>query len=237
MTQVLEPVQLYGVTKDDIQQIVWDTVKAFVEEMKALPRIIHFDTSYLYSFDVVDFEYVKRFNLLGRHDKRYVLEWHVNLERWGADQTVHLFGKPVKPTKLVRALDRVPNEGLIHIAGSYTGVDFNVMRWHGVGIGADPQNAPTPSPAATGLIIETSRINVDNSLDGGSLSQEGSTIYVVANHPKGIQSGDYTETGVFDGEHEEHDKMGDYSIFPSSVRHDADQNVIGSTTVIYQCST
>lgn len=236
MTQVLEPAMLYGVTKEDIQQIVWDTVKAFVEEMKGLPRVIYFDTSYLYTFDLVDFEYVKKFNLRGRHDIQYVLDWHVYLERWGQDQTVHIFGKPIKPTKLVRALDRVPNEGLVHIASSYTGEDFNVMRWHAVGIGADPDHA-VASPAATGLVVETSRINVETSKDGGSLSQEGSTIYVVGNHPKGIQSGGYTESGVFDAEHQSHDNMGDYSIFPDEVSHDADQNAVGSTTVIYQCST
>jgi hypothetical protein len=237
MTQVLEPAELYGITRDDIQEIVRKTVRDFIEEMKGLPRIIYFDTSYLYSFDLVDFEYVRRFNLLGRQDNRYVLEWHKNLERWGQDQTVHMFGKPIKPTKLVRAVDRVPNEGLINIAASYTGRDFNVMRWHAVGTGADPDNDAHPSPAATSLVFETSRINVEDSLDGGSLSQEGSTIYVVGNHPISIQTGSYTESGVFDAEHTDHDNMGDYSIFSEEVPHDADQNAIGSTTVIYQCST
>lgn len=231
-----QEVQLYGITRDDIQQIVTRTIEDFIEEMKALPRIIYFDTSYLYNFDLVDWEYVKQFNILGRHNNKYVLEWHRCLERWGQDQTVHIFDRPIKPLYLSRTVDRVPNEGLIHIASSYTGKDFEVMRWHAVGVGADPDN-DVASPAAKGLIDQTSRINVEDSPDGGSLSQEGSTLYIVGNHPKTIESGLYTESGVFDSESTANDKCGDYSIFPSGVPHSAGEDAVGSTTVIYQCST
>jgi len=235
--QVLEPAQLYGISRDDIQQLVFQAVEQVIQKYKHLPKIVYLDTSYLYTFDLADFAYVRRFNLLGRTDPRYPVEWHHFLERWGQDQTVHIFGKRIKPTGYARTVDRVPNEGLINIAASFTGRDFNIMKWHGIGDGADSDNVLHPSPAATQLVHQQSRINVEDSLDGGSLSQEGSTIYVVGNHPKSIPSGAYTESGIFDSENTAIDNMGDYSIFPDEVDHSANADAIGSTTVIYQCST
>ena len=52
--------------------------------------------SYLYTFHLDDFDYVRKFNILGRYDINAVLEWHEFLERWMNDQTVTLAGKTNK---------------------------------------------------------------------------------------------------------------------------------------------
>ena len=229
--QVLEPVQLYGITRDDIQKILEDTIRQF----RALPTLIWLDTSYLYTFDLKDFEYVRRFNIKGRTDQTYVTEWHRNLERFLQDQTVQVDGYRIRPIQISRTFDRIPNEGLINIANSFTGRDFNPMKWHAIGTGAIAGTDPDPS--ATALVTQQSRIDVTDDPNGGSLSTSGSTIFVVGNHPISTSTGSYTETGIFDAEHTEHDSMGDYSIFPDEIDHAANQNAIGSTTVIFQCST
>jgi hypothetical protein len=238
--QVLEPVQLYGITRDDIQKIVEETIK----QSKTRSTIIYLDTSYLYTFHLRDMIHICKFTRLinesvfvenGVWHSPKAMEWHRILERWHEDQTVILFGKPVKPIQISRTMDRVPNEGLINIANSFTGRDFNPMKWHAIGTGADAGDVPSPS--ATQLVTEQSRIDVTEDPEGGSLSTEGSTIFVVGNHSISTASGDYTETGIFDAEHTDHDNMGDYSIFPDEISHNSNQNAIGSTTVIYQCST
>jgi hypothetical protein len=198
-------------------------------------KIMWFDASYLYTFDLTDFPYIRHFNMMVRHERIHIFEWHRMLERWMQDQTVIIFGRAIQPTQISRTFDRVPNEGLINIANSFTGRDFNPMNWHAIGTGAIA--GTTPSPSATALVTQQSRINVQDNPDGGSLSTEGSTVYVVGNHPISTATGSYTETGIFDAEHTEHDNMGDYSIFPDEIDHASNQNAIGSTTVIYQCST
>lgn len=243
--QVLEPVQLSGVTVADIQKIIENTISDFVKRNKSLPKIIYFDTSYLYTFTLEDWEYIKTFTRLineavyqdeqGVWHSPLAIQWHRFLEQWVQDKYVILQGKPIKPIKITRTLDRVPNEGLINLANAYTGRDFNVMKWHAIGTGAIA--GTDPDPGATALVTQQSRIDVTDSPDGGSLSTEGSTIFVVGNHPISTATGSYTETGLFDSENTANDSMGDYSIFPDEIDHASNQNAIGSTTVIYQCST
>lgn len=228
--QILEPIQLMGITRDDIQAIFEETIKRY----RGVAKVIWLDASYLYTFDLSDFAYIRHFNLKQRHDKTLVLEWHRNLERWLQDQTVTMFGKPIKPSQITRTFDRIPNEGLEHIAMAYTGAHFRPMAFHAIGIGAEPGDDPLPSDRA--LLDELSRIDVRNNPDGGSLSTEGSTIFIVANHPISTQAGAYTESGVFDSDDETNDIMGDHSIFPDEIEHDANQNAIGGSTIIYQCS-
>ena len=235
MAQVLQPLELHGITIADIEDVVTRTVQNFIQRYKSIPKVIWFDTSYLYTFDLNDFEYVRKFNLRGRTDIHYVLEWHRNLERFIQDQTVQIFGRRIKPRQIGSTFDRVPNEGLVNIASSFTGHDFNIMKWHAIGTGATAGTNPPPS--ATQLVTQVDRIDVTVAPQGGSLSQEGSTIFVVGNHPISTASGSYTETGLFDSENTALDKMGDYSIFPDEIDHDANQDAIGSTTVIFQCST
>ena len=234
--QTLEPpVQLHSVTIDDIQRIIETTISDFIQNNRTIPKIIWLDTSYLYTFDLKDFELVRRYNLMIRYGKIRAIEWHRKLERWCQDQTTYILGVPIKPTAITSTFDRVPNEGLINLANAFTGKDFNIMNWHAIGTGAIA--GTNPSPSATALVTEQSRINVLEDPNGGSLSTEGSTVFVVGNHPISTATGTYTETGVFDAEHTEHDSMGDYSIFPDEIDHAANANAIGSTTVIFQCST
>ena len=230
-----ELVQLSSVTVEDMQRIIENTISDYAKRNKALPSIIYLDTSYLYTFDLSDFYFVKRYNLLIRHESIPAIEWHRILERWCGDQTVHILGRPIKPLQISSTFDRCPNEGLINIANSYTGRDFNIMKWHAIGTGAIA--GTDPSPSATALVTQQSRIDVNTSPDGGSLSTEGSTIFVIANHPITTATGSYTETGIFDSESTSNDKMGDYSIFPDEIDHAVNANSIGSTTVIFQCST
>jgi hypothetical protein len=246
MVQILqEPVQFYSLTVEDIQRIFQETIDAYAKEHHVLPSVIYFDTSYLYTFHLDDWELIKRFTHTindtiykdenGVWRSPMAVEWHRILERWCGGQTVRLFDKPIKPEKICSTADRVPNEGMINIANSFTGRDFNMMKWHAIGTGASA--GTRPSPSATQLVSQQSRIDVTDDPNGGSLSTEGSTVFVVGNHPLSTADGEYTETGIFDAEHTDHDNMGDYSIFPDEVEHTSNQNAIGSTTVIYQCST
>jgi hypothetical protein len=216
---------------EDIQRIFENAVR----QSRTLPGIMFFDASYLYNFHLDDFEYIRKFCLLTRYDKRAVFEWHRYLERWYQDQTVMIADKKIKPIHLVRTFDRVPNEGLEMLARCLTGEEMMPIQYHGLGDGADPGDPPLPSD--TQLVEQVSRINVVTSPEGGSLSREGSTIYINGNHPKGMASASLTEMGCWDAEHTDHDLMIDHSIFPSSVPHTAGADAAGGTIVIYMCSS
>src|SRR6187397_2447686 len=140
--QSLEPVQLYGVTKQQIQDIYDSALREY------MTRIFYLDASYLYTFHLDDFEYVRKFNILGRYDVRANIQWHKCLERWYQDQTVTIGGKTFKPIQISRTLDRVVNEGMEMLAnfiiGSGTASAFNVR---GIGDG----DIDEPSLADTDL--------------------------------------------------------------------------------------
>jgi hypothetical protein len=109
------------------------------------------------------------------------------------------------------------------------------IQYHGLGTGADPGDKPLPSD--TQLVTEVSRINVTENAEGGSLSRDGSTIYINGNHPKTMESGSITEMGAWDGEHSTHDLMADHSIFPTGVPHATGADTAGGTIVLYMCSS
>jgi hypothetical protein len=221
----------YGISAEDVQRIIQETVRKHAK----LPGIVVFDASYLYNFHLDDFDYVRKFNLMARTDKTYVFAWHSMLERWLNDQTVNVLGKIIKPIKIVRSFDRVPNEGLEMLARCLTGEEMMPIQYHGLGNGARAGDEPLPSD--TQLVNQISRINVTTSPEGGSLHREGSTIYINGNHPKGMESGDITEIGAWDAEHTDHDLMIEHSIFPSAVPHAAGADSAGGTIVIYMCSS
>jgi hypothetical protein len=232
-----QDVILQGITRADIQRIFEDTIKQF----KTIPKIMYFDTSYLYTFDISDVYYIGKFtdtiriSQWGKHNKLAVL-WHEYLERWLAGETVRIFDRPIKPTAITRALDRVPNEGLEALAGGFTATsNFEPMKFHAIGGGATAGSSPSPS--ATGLVTEVDRIDVIEDPGGGTLSRDGSTIFVVGNHDTFVESFEATETGIFDSSDATTDLMGDYSIFPDEIPHTAGSDAIGSTTIIYQCSS
>src|SRR6186713_2247630 len=62
--QQLQPAELYGVTKNDLQEIYDNALREFKT------RVFFLDASYLYTFHLDDFEYVRKFNILGRYDVR-----------------------------------------------------------------------------------------------------------------------------------------------------------------------
>jgi hypothetical protein len=232
---------LRGITRSDIQKILEDTIRQF----GTIPKIYYLDTSYLYTFHLADVYYIRKFTDLLRVSGRKIegtfrnplaIQWHEYLERWFAGETVEVLGHPVKPIDITRTLDRVPNEGLEALAGAFTAtINFEPMKFHSIGDGATA--GTNPSPSATALVQEIDRIDVLDDPGGGALTRDGSTIFVIGNHDVFIASMEATETGVFDSPDATTDLMGDYSIFPDEINHNAGQDAPGSTTVIYQCSS
>lgn len=223
-------VQLYGITKDDIQQIFEDTIKQY----KAIPRYIYVDASYLYNFHLDDFETIRKINHLCRYSLRAVLEWHRMLERWLSDQTVVLGCRQIKPIKITRNFDRVVTEFMEDVAKFATGTGTVApYKWHAIGSGVFTEVLPSD----THLVNEVSRIDVTTDPNGGTMTRDGSTIYIIGNHPKSIEQGDMTEVGAFDAEHDTHDRMLDHSLFPTAIPHQINQDVAGATIVIWQCSS
>lgn len=223
-------VQLYGITKDDIQTMFEETIKKY----KVLPRWMYVDCSYLYNFDVSDFEYVRKFNLLCRYDINAVFQWHKWLERWLCDQTVTIADKQIKPIQISRSFDRVVNEGMEGAAMHFVGFgNMDPYKWGAIGSGIFSEVKPSDKA----LVNEVSRIDVTTDPNGGTLTRDGSTIYIIQNHPKSVEQGDMTELGAFDNEDSTIDKMLDHSKFINSVQHLINQDIPGGTIVIWQCSS
>jgi len=228
-----QEVELLGITKTNIQEIFEQALKDFKE---AKTRIIYLDASYLYTFHLDDFQYIKKLNLLLRRDPLLVREWHKLLERWYNDQTVRNDrGYAIKPIAISRSFDRVVNEGLEMIAGCVTGGESGMFDCRGIGDG-DIDEA-SPSDLTLNNLVDM--INVNETPDGGSLSRDGTTIYSIGNHDKGVPTpanGVFTECGMFDDIDETLAQILDHSAFDQPVAHTQNADAPGSTTVIYMCS-
>ena len=226
-------VELLGITRNDIQDIFQETLKDFKE---AKTRIIYLDASYLYTFELSDFEYIRNFNMLMRRSPLHIREWHRLLERWYQDQTVRNdIGYVLKPIKISRTFDRVVNEGMEMLAKCIIGGGDTTFNFRAIGDGA----ISAASPSDIELVNEIDRIDVNDNPEGGSLSRDGSTIYSVGNHSKTVETpanSEFTECGIFNSSDLVTDKMLDHSVFDDPVPHTQNVDAPGSTTVIYMCS-
>ncbi len=222
-----DDIVLKGLTPNNIREILQNTIKGNGNTALGL------DVNYLYSFDKSDIDYISKICQSGRYDFNNVLDWHKKLERWHDDQTVRNdFAREIKPVQLVRNFDKIVNEGLEMIAKTFLGGVGSVFKYHAIGEGEDLADV---TPGDTQLADEISRIDVTQAADGGSLTREGSTVYIVGNHPASLQSATITETGVFDNASATADKMLDHSVFDPGIDHDQFEDSAGSTTVIYMC--
>ena len=223
-------VQFYGITQEDIQRIFEDTIRKY----KRLPRWIYVDCSYLYNFHLDDFERVRKWNLLCRYELKAVLEWHQWLERWLCDQTVTIDGQQIKPIKIARSFDRVVTEAMEDIAMCMMGAgDAGPYKWGAIGDGVFEEVLPSDKA----MVNQISRINVLTDPNGGTLTRDGSTLYMIQNHPKSISQGDMSELGAFDSENVANDRMLDHSKFLTSIPHLLNQDIAGGTIVVWQCSS
>jgi len=246
---------LNGITFTDIQKIIQDSLKDYKGSGMFL-----FDVSYLYNFRVgFEADYVRDLNLNLRFaqqdvDRLYHVRkqfpseyeravqlnklalnvWHTCLEKWYNGEAVHdhFFNKDIKPISIQRRIDKIVNEGLEIVALCLTGHTGTVFKFHAIGEGEDLNEALASD---TKLVDEMSRIDVTNSVTGGSTSRDGSTIYIVGNHPSTLPSATITETGVFDSMDKTKDNMLDHSIFDPGIDHDQFETSPGSTTVVYMC--
>jgi len=199
------------------------------------PKVILIGAAYLYTFYLDDFEYVKKFNILGRYDIKAVKQWHVCLERWCNDQTVTLGGRTFKPLAIDSNFKRVTNEGMEMLAKCIIGGGDTTFNFRAIGDGA----ISAASPSDIELVNEIDRIDVNDNPEGGSLSRDGSTIYSVGNHSKTVETpanNEFTECGIFNSSDLVTDKMLDHSVFDDPVPHTQNVDAPGSTTVIYMCS-
>lgn len=231
---------LQGITYDDIQRIFEQTIK---EAYPNKTNLLYLDVAYLYSFDLSDVPFIAKFTDRMRESQYGTrnplqIEWHRNLERWHAGESV--WG--IKPIKIVRTVDRVVNEFMIRIAGTMAGfADTNApFKFHAIGDGAEA--GTTPSPGDTALAGELDRIDVTQQKGGGAITTDGSTFMCIGNHDVFSPGGDMTEMGMFDAElpaegEEDDDRMGDHSIFPDEVPHISGQDSVGGTIVVYMCSS
>jgi hypothetical protein len=245
-----------------ISGITSDMIQTYFEEALANSkykcRIMYFDISYLYTFNLEDVPIIGHFTRWiskqgfkvienGREVFRnpWMIRWHNYLEEWLMGESVTIYGKKIKPKQITRSVDRVPNEFLEKIAGTLAGdEDFFPMKYNAIGSGAVAGSKPSPNDTA--LYAEEDRIDVTQDPGGGGISRDGSTFYNIANHPISVASTDLTEVGIFDkpkpGLGEEDvpvidDTMGDHSIFPVKISHDLNQDSPGSSVIIYTCSS
>ncbi len=226
----LEPVIIQGITNEDIQRLLQQTVDTFGKRKGS--GVLAFDTSYLYNFHPSDFEYIRQLNMVPRYEPDKVIEWHRILERWYNDQTVsEPFGRQIKPIQIVRQFDKIVNEGLEMIAQCLAGGGGAIFKYHALGEGEIEE----PFAGDTVLADEINRVDVTQNVLGCSLSRDGSTLYIVGNHPITLEDADITETGVFDSMNKSQDNMLDHSVFPTAVNHDQGEDVQGSTTIVYMC--
>lgn len=213
-------IELYGITKDDIQKMMMDAIKDRVGK-----PIFGLDANYLYSFDISDLREIKK--------PKQPKEWHRNLERWYTDQTVRdSFGREIKPTQLVRHFDKIVNEGLEMLAGCIVGEESTTFKYSILG---DADDVTEAFADATQVGNQISRIDVTQTGEGGSLSRDGSVIYIIGNHPASIASTTVTESAVADTDSSTTDMLLDYTVFPVGIDHDQFLNALGVTTVIYMC--
>ena len=222
--------QLSGISLNELQ-ILYD--KGTKQHRNTL---FFLDASYMYTFHLDDFEYVKKFNILGRYEPKVNPEWHRILERWYQDQTVTLGGRTLKPIQIVRSVDRVVNEGMEIIAGAIVGQGtISAVDCRALGDG----DIDEPSLGDSSLEHQVDIINVNETPEGGSLSRDGTTIYSVGNHAKTTETPDdeeFTECGMFDDLNSSKNKMFDHSVFEDPLEHIQNVDAPGSTTVIYICS-
>jgi len=224
-------VQLQGITRDDVQAIFEKTI---AEHRQRLPRWIYVDVSYLYNFHLDDFETIRKISHLTRYSLRAVLEWHQMLERWLSDQTVVLGCKEIKPIKISRSFDRVVNEAMEDVAKFFTGGGGTApFKFHAIGSGVFTEVLPSDKV----MVNQVSRIDVTTDPNGGTLTRDGSTIYNIGNHPKSIEQGDMTELGAFNSESTSNDRMLDHSRFDTPIQHLINQDVVGGTIIVWQCSS
>jgi len=225
---------LLGVSKNDIQTLF---EKAIAEVKPHKPNLIYLDVSYLYSFHLDDFPYIKKLNLLTRYDNSLAIEWHRLLERWCQDMTVRDDRHRIlKPIKISRSLDRIVNEGMESVAGAICG-DSTIASFPFRSIGDGAVSFASPSDKI--LTNEIDRIDVNETPEGGSLSRDGSTVYSIGNHSPDIPTPaneEFTECGMHSTDSETTDQMLDHSIFPDPVPHVQFADAPGSTTVIFMCS-
>ena len=225
----MQEVQLSGITRQDVQDIFTKTLQEF---KTAKTRVVYLDASYLYNFDKSDFQLIRNLTKLVRYSTKNAVEWHRLLERWYSDQTVSINDRQIKPLKILRTFDKVPNEGLEMTAACWAGQGASVFNFHALGNGTVTQALPSD----TTLVNEISRIDVTQDPNGGSLTRDGSTLYVIGNHPITVETADITESGVFDSDNPTNDIMLDHAVFDDEVEHTINSDVPGSTTIIYQCS-
>ncbi len=231
---MLDQVQIFGITKDDIQEIFQ---KVIDENKPRFPKLVFLDANYLYTFHLNDFVEVRKLTLLTRYDHTLAIEWHRLLERWYQDQTVHINDKLIKPIKISRSFDRIVNEGMEIIASAICqsgGIPAFPYRTIGDGVVGDP----TPSDRI--LVNECDRIDVNVTPEGGSLSRDGTTVYSIGNHSKTVPTPaneEFTECGMHNTDDVNTDKMLDHSVFDDPVPHVQNADAPGSTTVIYMCSS
>lgn len=224
-----EPV-LYGITKNDIQDVFENALREF---RQSKTRVIYLDASYIYNFDLSDFQIIKKFNMLGRYDIQAVKHWHICLERWLQDQTVILGDREIKPLGIVRTFDRVVNEGLESQAACVVGEESPSFPYRMIGDGVITKVTPSDRIMAN----EIDRIHVNETPEGGSLSRDGSTIYSIGNHSKGLATTDVTECGMASTDSSLTDIMFDHSLFDDEIEHTQNADAVGSTTVVYMCSS
>ena len=244
---------LNGITKPEIEQIIKDALETF---KGTRPRVILLDGSYLYTFAVADVPFVNKFTSQIHIGEITVIEegrpvirnplaimWHEWLERFCMGQSVEIYGKKIKPLKIVRSIDRVPNPCLEKVARSFAGQDFNTMAFASIGDGAIA--GTNPSPSDTVLAHEVSRINVLSEDNGGDLSSDGNTFYSVAAFDVATPTSNtpgFTESGIFDKDTQPVGStiiptMGDHSIFDDAVPHTSGSDAPGVTTFIYTCGS
>jgi hypothetical protein len=237
----LQQVELRHLTTNDLQTIYENAI----EQKKNLPSIFFIDASYLYTFELEDFNNVRQFNLLGRYysknpfsveNIRYCREWHTALELWCDDKYVTLGDRRIKPRQITRTFDRIVNEGMrlvaLAICGQGTIAAFDCR---GIGDG----DIDEVSLADEDLEHRIDLINVNETPEGGSLSVDGSTVYSIGNHSKEVETPDnneFTECGMFDDLNTSKMHMLDHSVFEDPIEHTQNADAPGSTTVIYMCS-
>ena len=257
MCMNMQEVELYGLTKNNLQDIYNNALK----EIRT--RVFFIDASYMYTFDLDHAKNVRDFNLLGRryaqklkelnikkwnkekvdkdeyqtavdNNRDYCRYWHTSLEEWYAGNAVTLGDKTFRPIKISRTLDRVVNDGMEMLAGCICGEGDAVFEYRGIGDGDVTEFSVGEHDLHNLIDI----INVNDTPEGGSLSRDGTTVYSIGNHSKTVETPaneEFTECGMFDSDTASKLAL-DLSAFDDPIPHEQNARAPGSTTVIYMCS-
>ena len=226
----IRQVALEGITLEDVKRVLEQSIQ---KSGKGGPGILAIDVNYLHAFDVSDMPYISKLCRLPRYEPKKAIEWHRLLERLYNDQTVlDNFNRPIKAVKVLRSFDKIVNEGLEMIAQCLIGSSTSIFKFHALGQGEDLTQA---FPADDELVDEISRIDVTQTTDGGSLSVDGSTVYIVGNHPASLADTTITEAGVFDAALATDDIMLDHTVFAEGIDHVKNEDQQGATLIIYMC--